>query len=63
MPNWQEIETQARKMWDTREQEFPPHVRQRWEDGSEMARSLILMEARRVLESGPQWDQTGKGIL
>ncbi len=59
MPTDAEIEAQARKMWDKREQEFPPHVRQRWEDGSDMARRLLLMEARRVLESGPQWDQAG----
>jgi len=48
-PTASEIEAEARKMWDERELSFPPHTRQRWEQGSLLARNHMLMEARIVL--------------
>jgi hypothetical protein len=46
-----EVEAQARKMWDEREQGFPVHVRQRWEDGSAMARCYALADAEEALRA------------
>jgi len=49
VPTDEEIEALARQMWDKREKEFPAFVRQRWEEGSAMARNRALTDARIAL--------------
>lgn len=50
------IEALAEKLWNEREKEFPAFVRMSWENGSTMARNVMLDTARRLLTSGPAWD-------
>lgn len=44
-----QVETEARRRWEAREALFPAFARQRWEQGTALARALMVVEAADAL--------------
>lgn len=40
---------EARRIWDAREQKFPPFVRMTWAQGTQLAREAAMIEAMQNL--------------
>lgn len=45
------IERAAAALWKSRDERFPKFTRQKWEDGTVLARAAALLDAHAVIES------------
>jgi hypothetical protein len=48
------IEREAELMWNERELQFPPMARQKWSEGTELARERMLEQARAEIDGSTQ---------